>query len=106
MTSTKATKEAEGLGYDIAELDDVDPTKEPSRFFVKGEGNNKLVEVAGRRPSNQLCVTKLRDAVGEWRSSGYAGASETTKTLFRWWFLEGAGQETIHSNRTLRNGKQ
>ena len=91
MNSTKATKEAEGLGYDIAELDDVDPTKEPSRFFVKGEGNNKLVEVAGRRPSNQLCVTKLRDAVGEWRASGYAGASETTKTLFRWWFLEGAG---------------
>ena len=38
-----------------------------------------------------MCVTKLRDAVGEWRASGYAGASETTKTLFRWWFLEGAG---------------
>jgi type III restriction enzyme len=91
VTSTKAEKEAEGLGYDIAELDDVDPTKEPTRYFVKGEGNNKLVEVEGRRPSNQLCVTKLRDAVGEWRTSGYAGASETTKTLFRWWFLEGAG---------------
>jgi type III restriction enzyme len=91
VTSSKATKEAEGLGYDIAELDDVDPTKEPTRYFVKGEGNNKLVEVAGRRPSNQLCVTKLRAAVGEWRASGYAGASDTTKTLFRWWFLEGAG---------------
>ena len=47
MTSTKAEKEAEGLGYDIAELDDVDPTKEPTRYFVKGEGNNKLVEVEG-----------------------------------------------------------
>ena len=91
MNSSKAPKEVEGLGYDIAELDDVDPTKEPTRYFVKGEGNNKLVEVVGRRPSNQLCVTKLRDAVGEWRASGYAGASETTKTLFRWWFLEGAG---------------
>ena len=91
MNSSKAPKEVEGLGYDIAELDDVDPTKEPTRYFVKGEGNNKLVEVARRRPSNQLCVSKLRDAVGEWRASGYAGASETTKTLFRWWFLEGAG---------------
>lgn len=91
MTSSKATKETEGLGYDIAELDDVDPTKEPTRYYVKGEGSNKLVEVVGRRPSKQLCVTKLRDAVGEWRASGYAGASETTKTLFRWWFLEGAG---------------
>ena len=91
MNSPNKTKKDEGLGYDIAELDDVDPTKEPTRHFVKGKGNNDLVEVAGRRPSNQLCVTKLRDAVGEWRASGYAGASETTKTLFRWWFLEGAG---------------
>ena len=91
MTSSKGVNAPEGLGYDIAELDDVDPTKEPTRHFVKGEGNNDLVEVAGRRPSNQLCVAKLRDAVGEWRESGYLGASETTKTLFRWWFLEGAG---------------
>ena len=91
MTSSENTKKEDGLGYDIPELDDVDPTKEPTRHFVKGQGNNNLVEIAGRRPSTQLCVPKLRDAVGQWRDSGYAGASETTKTLFRWWFLEGAG---------------
>lgn len=91
MTLSKGVEAKPGLGYDIAELDDVDPTKEPARYFVKGKGNNNLVEVAGRRPSNQLCVSKLRIEVGVWRDSGYAGASETTKTLFRWWFLEGAG---------------
>ena len=91
MTDARGAKNDEGLGYDIVELDNVDPTTEPFRYFVKGEGNNKLVEVAGRRPSNQLCVAKLRTEVGKWRDSGYAGASETTKTLFRWWFLEGAG---------------
>jgi len=91
VTSSKGVNEPEGLGYDIAELDDVDATKEPTRHFLKGEGNNDLVEVAGRRPSNQLCVPKLRTEVGLWRESGYAGASETTKALFRWWFLEGAG---------------
>lgn len=91
MTLSKTVKEVDGLGYDLAELDNVDPTKEPTRYLIKGQGNNELIEVAGRRPSNQLCVTKLRVAVGEWRDSGYAGASETTKTLFRWWFLEGAG---------------
>ena len=91
MTSSKGVKNDEGLGYDIAELDDGDPTKEPARYFVKGKGNNNLEEVAGRRPSNQLCVSKLRTEVGKWRDSGYADASETTKTLFRWWFLEGPG---------------
>jgi len=91
VSSSNKTKKDEGLGYDIAELDDVDATKEPTRHFVKGKGNNDLVEVAGRRPSNQLCVPKLRTEVGLWRESGYAGASETTKALFRWWFLEGAG---------------
>ena len=91
MTADKDADNKSGLGYDIAELDDIDPTKEPFRYFVKGEGNNNLIEVPGRRPSNQLCVAKLRTEVGKWRASGYDGASETTKTLFRWWFLEGAG---------------
>jgi type III restriction enzyme len=88
--NTKAGAD-EGLGYDLAELDDADPSKEPFRYFVKDKSNNNLVEVAGRRPSNQLCVAKLRTEVGLWREGGYVGASETTKTLFRWWFLEGAG---------------
>ena len=76
------------LGYDLPELDDVDPFKEPWRHFVKGLKPGQLTEVAGRRPSPQLCVPKLRAAVRAWRESNYDGASETTKRLFRWWFLE------------------
>ncbi len=76
------------LGYDLPELDDVDPFKEPWRHFAKGLIPGQLTEVPGRRPSPQLCVPKLRAAVGAWRESNYTGASETTKRLFQWWFLE------------------
>lgn len=31
-------------------------------------------------------VHKLRQAVADWRSSGYAGASNTSKALLWWWF--------------------
>jgi type III restriction enzyme len=31
-------------------------------------------------------VAKIRDAVCEWRASGYAGASDTSKALLGWWF--------------------
>jgi type III restriction enzyme len=31
-------------------------------------------------------VAKIRQGVHEWRSSGYAGASATTKALLNWWF--------------------
>jgi type III restriction enzyme len=31
-------------------------------------------------------VHKLRIAVRDWRKQGYEGASETSKTLLRWWF--------------------
>src|SRR5581483_1623801 len=33
-------------------------------------------------------VPKLRKAVKNWRDSGYDGASETSKSLLRWWFYE------------------
>jgi len=33
-------------------------------------------------------VHKIREGVTEWRSSGYAGASETTKALLKHWFDE------------------
>jgi type III restriction enzyme len=32
------------------------------------------------------CVPEIRQAVAEWRESKYAGATETTKTLFQYWF--------------------
>jgi hypothetical protein len=31
-------------------------------------------------------VAKVREAVKSWRDSGYAGASETSRALLRWWF--------------------
>lgn len=32
-------------------------------------------------------VAQLRKKVQEWRSSGYEGASETSKALLKWWFM-------------------
>lgn len=31
-------------------------------------------------------VARIRENVQQWRDSGYAGASATTRTLLRWWF--------------------
>ncbi len=33
------------------------------------------------------CVPALRQVVREWRNNGYAGVTETTKTLLHYWFL-------------------
>lgn len=33
-------------------------------------------------------VAQVREEVQEWRDSGYDGASETSKALLKWWFLE------------------
>jgi type III restriction enzyme len=33
-------------------------------------------------------VEKVRQGVKAWRDGGYAGASDTTRTLLRWWFFE------------------
>lgn len=79
--------DSEGLGYELPDFLDVDPTKPPTRHFTKGT-DKQLVQVPGRRPSSLLCVPKLRVAVEAWRESDYPGASETTKQLFQWWFEE------------------
>ena len=31
-------------------------------------------------------VAKVREAVKSWRDADYAGASETSKALLKWWF--------------------
>lgn len=43
-------------------------------------------------------VARIREEVSDWRKSGYAGASETSVSLLRWWFerehlLENANRE-------------
>ena len=39
-------------------------------------------------------VAELRKKVRDWRLSGYDGASETSKTLLKWWFLTDHPTET------------
>jgi len=46
------------------------------------------VNRSGRRPSELLLISKLRNAVDAWRNGGYEGASEPTKRLFGYWFDE------------------
>ena len=35
-------------------------------------------------------VPSLRKEVQAWRDSGYEGATETSRSLLRWWFIEHA----------------
>jgi len=82
--------ESSFLGYasQLPGLEDRDPYSHPSKFVQKLPGSTELTVVNERRPSEMLVVNKLREAVDEWRDSGYEGASRTTKRLFRWWFEE------------------
>ena len=41
-----------------------------------------------RREKLPPLVQKLRERVKEWRDQGYAGATDTSRSLLRWWFLE------------------
>jgi type III restriction enzyme len=46
-------------------------------------------ELLGRIGAEKLCpplVDRVRRGVFDWRANGYAGASETTRALLRWWF--------------------
>lgn len=62
------------------------PWEEPSRHRVKNEAGGPAIIKPGRRPSRALLVPYVRDQVSLWRDAGYPGATETTKTLLRWWF--------------------
>lgn len=63
------------------------PWEEPNNHRVKDVGI-----VPGRRTSRATLVPYIRSQVSDWRHSGYAGASETTKTLLNYWF------ETAHED--------
>lgn len=62
-----------------------DPWDEPSLYRYKPEGGDPEIR-AGRRRSNCLLVPYIRQQVGNWRRSGYIGASDTTRTLLNHWF--------------------
>ncbi|KPL90669.1 DEAD/DEAH box helicase family protein [Herpetosiphon geysericola] len=40
----------------------------------------------GRRPSKAPLVNQIRQQVNQWRLSGYAGVSETSRSLLNYWF--------------------
>ena len=48
--------------------------------------NPYAVPQGERRPSKALLVPKIRNAVEQWRSERYSGATDTTKRLLQYWF--------------------
>ena len=77
------------VGYesDLPEIPDRDPWEAPTAHLVKGTTGGYAIAV-GRRPSKTLLVNHLRGTVDAWRATGYAGASDVTLDLFRYWFEE------------------
>lgn len=65
------------------------PWEEPTSHLVKDETSpTGWREQQGRRDSRMLLVPKIRTEVKNWRETGYPGASEVTRRLFEYWFLE------------------
>ena len=77
------------VGYDspLPEIPDRLAWEIPTAHLVKERtGGFRIAE--GRRPSKTLLANRLRSAVDAWRESGYGGASDVTRDLFRYWFDE------------------
>lgn len=68
------------------------PWEEPDKHRIKPAAEGDSPIKFGRRPSKCLLVPYLRGLVRDWRHGGYAGATETSKTLLRHWF------DTDHAN--------
>lgn len=62
----------------------------PTSYLIRNPKNpiSWTVIEDKRRPTKLLLVTKLREAVDQWREAGYPGASDVTKRLFSFWFEE------------------
>jgi len=75
---------------DLPEIPGRCPWESPTSFLVKDPAapNGWRVDNSGRRPSNLLLITKLRDDVDQWRDKGYPGTSEVSKRLLGYWFEE------------------
>jgi len=55
---------------------------------VRWYPGDALIDDIGREKLIPPLVEKVRRGVAEWRSNAYAGASETSRSLLRWWFEE------------------
>lgn len=75
------------LDIDLPEVPDRDPHTPPISHLVKKSANEWGI-IEGRRASKTLMVNRIRQAVDEWRSDGYPGATATTRRLFQFWFDE------------------
>jgi type III restriction enzyme len=75
---------------DLPEIPGRRPWERPTSYLMKDDAavTGWREETSGRRPSNLLLVPKVRAAVDAWRNTGYEGASEVTRHLFRYWFEE------------------
>lgn len=64
------------------------PSELPSAHRMRAEKGKGAVVVSGRRPSPIQIVRRLRGEVDDWRLGGYAGATDTSKTLLNHWFAQ------------------
>ncbi len=63
------------------------PWEEPALHRLPNPERGKPAIVApGRRPSKVPLVRSIRAEVDAWRRGGYAGVSETSRTLLNYWF--------------------
>jgi len=62
--------------------------EKPDCYLVKDitSATGWSINESGRRPSQLLLVTKLREVVDDWRESDYPGVSEMTHQLLSYWF--------------------
>jgi type III restriction enzyme len=68
------------------------PWEEPNLHRAKNPNGGSALVQPGRRRSRCRLVPHLRAQVDNWRHSQYAGATDTTKALLRYWF------DTAHKN--------
>ena len=63
------------------------PWEEPTLHRLPNPQHGKPAIIApGRRPSKVPLVRSIRAVVDAWRLGGYAGVSETSRTLLNYWF--------------------
>lgn len=75
---------------DLPEIPGRRPWEKPTSYLVK---NDKALtgwqeDQSGRRPSKLLLISRIREAVDDWRVNGYPGASAVSLRLFEYWFEE------------------
>src|SRR5262249_60237743 len=75
---------------DLPEISGRRPWEEPTSFLVKDDAaaTGWREDTSGRRPSRLLLVPKIRAAGDVWREHGYPGASDGTRRLVEYWFVE------------------